>query len=96
MSDKDIDKNKLHDKIRVVTGMIKDLDAGLRAHFYKSMLLNPESTLTIEQKTEQTNIYSWEEVSGITANEFRLINDIANSMDEIYFLLEFENLLSNP
>ena len=96
MPDKDFDKINLHDKIRVVTGMIRDLDSELRAHFYKSMLQNPESSIFKDKKLEYSILYSLEDVQGISANELHLINDIANSMDEIGFLLEFENLLINP
>lgn len=96
MLERDFYRNKLNDKIRVVSLMVEDLDDGLKAHFYKSMLSSTELENNLAGELRQGSPVLAGEIKGFNCSEYKLINDLASSMREIDFLLNFENLLLNP
>ncbi|MBK7854654.1 MAG: hypothetical protein IPJ79_06815 [Bacteroidetes bacterium] len=96
MAEKEINKNSLNDKIRIVTGMVEDLDKDLKIHFYKSMLTANVTGNYREQIFKEGNPRLQNNNGELSHAEYALINEIAISMDEINFLLNFESLLLNP
>lgn len=96
MIEKEVNKHSLHDKIRVVTGMVEDLDKDLKIHFYKCMLATNVAIRNRKQIFNEGNLKVQNNNSELSHVEHALINEIAMSMDEINFLLNFESLLQNP
>lgn len=84
--------------MRIVTEMIENLDLKSRAQFYKCMLTdNQKGNAYIELvENQMKNDNGHDNLPGILNAEYILINDIANSMDELNNLLVLEELLSNP